>query len=60
MRSYSDQTEDKRFVDWCLMTYGTATPLDWIRANEGWLRQAFRDNPALPQARQPADRYSEV
>lgn len=52
--------EEKRLVDWALMTYGSATSLDWIRANHQRLREEMRQNPfAMPPA-PLVDRYSEM
>lgn len=56
----TQRSEDKRLVDWALMTYGSATSLDWIRANHQRLREEMRLNPvAIPPAR-IVDRYSEM
>lgn len=52
--------EDKRLVDWALMTYGSATSLDWIRANHQRLREEMRLNPMPAPPVTMVDRYAEL
>lgn len=56
----TERAADKRLVDWCMMAFGTATPLGFIRANRNHLMREMQKNPNPQPPAPPVDRYEEI